>query len=99
MWGPLSPPQHVLGFNRRSLRALVERAGFEVVELRDFPLTEGVHTPETGYWYPSVRTWLTKKEYRTPYGTSKMLIRLAGKPASHLLGAGGALYAIARRRD
>lgn len=99
MWGPLSPPQHVLGFNRRSLRALVERAGFEVIELRDFPLADCVHAPETAYWYPSVRTWLTKKEYRTPYGTSKMLIRLAERPASRVLGAGGGLYAIARRRD
>lgn len=99
MWGPLSPPQHVLGFNRDSLRILVERAGFEVVDLQDFPVADGVHAPETAYWYPTVRTWLKKREYRTRYGTSKMLIRLADIPASRLLGAGGGLFAIARRRD
>ena len=99
MWGALSPPQHVLGFNRRSLSSLVERAGFDIVELGDFPMADGIHAPESTYWYPTIRTWLTKKEYRTPYGTSKMLIRLADIPASRLLGAGGGLFAIARKRE
>lgn len=99
MWGPLSPPQHVLGFNRDSLRTLIDRAGFELIELRDFPVADGVHAPETAYWYPTVHTWLKKKEYRTPYGTSKMLIRLADSLAFRFLGAGGGLFAIARRRD
>jgi hypothetical protein len=89
----------VLGFNRHSLRILTERAGFEVITLRDFPVADGIHAPETAFWYPTVRTWLKKKEYRTRYGTSKMLIRMADMPASRFLGAGGGLFAIARKRE
>lgn len=97
MWGALSPPQHVLGFRKKSLQMLLERAGYEPIEVNDYRVADGIHAPETPYWYPSVREWLTNRNRWNAYGTAKMLIRLADYPASKIFSAGGGLYAIARR--
>jgi 2-polyprenyl-3-methyl-5-hydroxy-6-metoxy-1,4-benzoquinol methylase len=97
MWGSLSPPQHVLGFTKKSLAKLLERAGYEPLEVNDYRVADGLHAPETPYWYPSLWEWLTDRNQRSTYRTAKMLIRLFDYPASHLFSAGGGLYALAKR--
>ena len=97
MWGSLSPPQHLFGFNKKSLQRTLEITGYQTIEIGDYRVADGIHAPETGYWYPSIKEWLSSKEKRTPYGTAKMLIRLADYPASKLLKSGGGLFALAKK--
>jgi 2-polyprenyl-3-methyl-5-hydroxy-6-metoxy-1,4-benzoquinol methylase len=97
MWGSLSPPQHLFGFNRKSLQKALEVSGYQTIEICDYRVAGSVHAPETTYWYPSIKEWLINKNKRTPYGTAKMLIRLADYPASKILKSGGGLFALARK--
>lgn len=97
MWGSLSPPQHVLGFTKKSLQILLKRAGYEPLVVSDYRVADGLHAPETLYWYPTVREWASDRNYRSPYGTAKMLIRLFDFPASKIFSSGGGLYALAKR--
>jgi 2-polyprenyl-3-methyl-5-hydroxy-6-metoxy-1,4-benzoquinol methylase len=96
MWGSLSPPQHVLGFTKKSLIMLLEQAGYKPLEVADYRVADGLHAPETPYWYPSLLEWLTDHNRRSAYGAAKMLIRLFDYPASRIMSAGGGLYALAR---
>ncbi|MCW8924527.1 MAG: class I SAM-dependent methyltransferase [Gammaproteobacteria bacterium] len=98
MWGSLSPPQHLFGFNKRSLGMALNAAGYKVIEIGDYRVADKTHAPETAYWYPSIWEWLTDKKKRTFYGTSKMLIRLADYPSSKILKSGGGLFALAIKK-
>ena len=55
-WGGYHFPRHMVLFNRRSLRTLVERCGLEVVET--------AHLASPAFWVQSVRYWLL--ESRVP---------------------------------
>jgi SAM-dependent methyltransferase len=97
MYGSVSPPQHVLGFNRRSLTALLERCGYRTLEVGDYSVADGVHAPETVAWYPTPWEWLTHPEKRTPLGFGKAIIRVIDVPLSRMFGVGGGLFALAVR--
>ncbi len=96
MWGSVSPPQHLFGFNRKSLSTALEKAGYEVCEVGDYGMGDPLHAPETQNWYPSVGRWWREPRRHNFYGTAKMLIRLLEFPATRLFGAGGGLFALAR---
>jgi 2-polyprenyl-6-hydroxyphenyl methylase/3-demethylubiquinone-9 3-methyltransferase len=93
----LNPPQHLYGFNRRSLGTLLERAGLVPVEIADYPYADGLHQVETLYWYPTFGTVLGSHEYWNFYQVSKLLIRALDPLASRFFRAGGGLYALARK--
>lgn len=97
MYGSVSPPQHVLGFNRRSLTALLERCGYRTLEVGDYSVADGVHAPETQAWYPTPWEWLSQSEKRTALGLGKSIIRVIDVPLSRLFGLGGGLFALAVR--
>lgn len=97
MYGSVSPPQHVLGFNRRSLRVLLERCRYRVLEIGDYCVADGVHAPETVDWYPTLREWLSSPRKRTALGLGKTVIRWIDVPLSRFFGLGGGLFALAER--
>ena len=95
----LNPPQHLYGFNRRSMRILLDRAGYTPIEVGDYFFADGVHQVETQFWYPSLLEVLQNKNSWNFYGISKFLIKFFDFPASKILGAGGGLYALARKKS
>jgi len=97
-YGALNPPQHVHGFTKSSLRALIERVGLEPVKIDDYAYADGYHQPETVTFYPSVSEWLRNPNRGSLYSVAKTLIKVMEAPASRLLGAGGGLYAVARKK-
>ncbi len=96
-FGSLYPPEHLLGFNRRSLRVLLEQAGYELVDSGDYAFADGFHQPETSFWYPSVVEVLSNRTLWQFYFVAKASIGLIDPLASRLFGAGGGLYALARK--
>jgi hypothetical protein len=93
----LNPPQHLYGFNRRSMHILLEKAGYTPIEVSDYFYGDGLHQVETLFWYPSFQEVLRNKNRWNFYGISKSLIRFFDPIASKFLGAGGGLYALARK--
>ena len=55
-WGGYHFPRHMVIFNRRSLRTLVERNGLEVIET--------AHLASPAFWVQSVRYWLIESRLR-----------------------------------
>lgn len=72
----LNPPQHLYGFNRNSIRVLLEKAGYTVIELSDYYYGDGLHQVETVFWYPSFQEIMRNKNCWNFYGISKFFIRL-----------------------
>jgi len=54
-WGGYHFPRHMVLFNRRSLRTLVERSGLEVIETS--------HLASPAFWVQSVRYWLLESRF------------------------------------
>ena len=99
MWGSVSPPQHIFGFNRTSLSVALVCAGYKVVEVGDYAMGDTLHAPETQLWYPTISEWWRRPGTRSLYGIAKMIIRLFDAPASRFFGRGGGLWALARAID
>lgn len=98
MYGSVSPPQHIFGFNRLSLRILIERAGYDLVFLEDYWVADGIHAPETTAWYPSIKDVISGRVRLNSLVLGKALIRALDPVASRRFGLGGGLSALARRR-
>lgn len=81
------------------MRILLERAGYTPIEVSDYSFADGVHQVETQFWYPSLLEVLRNKHSWNFYGISKFLIKFFDFPASKILGAGGGLYALARKKS
>lgn len=95
----LNPPQHIYGFNRHSMKLLLENAGYTPLEIKDYPLADGVHQVETLFWYPSLRELMQNQTLWNFYHVSKTMIRLFDPLASIFLGGGGGLYALASKKE
>lgn len=94
----LNPPQHLYGFNRHSMQVLLEKAGYIPLEISDYFYADGLHQVETLLWYPSFQNLLQNRSAWNFYGVSKSLIGFFEPLASKFLGAGGGLYAVARKK-
>ncbi len=93
----LNPLHHLYGFNKRSMNILLKRAGYEPLEIGDYAFADGLHQVETAFWYPSPGMLLHDRNRHNFYNMAKFLIKLFDPLASRLLGAGGGLYAMARK--
>jgi len=93
----LKSVEHLSGFNRRSVTALLKRTGYFPVEVRDFRAGDGVHQVENIYWYPSLYSILFKKGYRNLYSALQCFHKILDIPAHMLFGKGSGLYALARK--
>jgi SAM-dependent methyltransferase len=93
----LNPPQHVYGYNRRSMSQLLRRVGFEPIEVGDYAMADGFHQPETLTFYPPLKEWFTSANRWSAYSFAKMGIYYTERISAPLAGAGGGLYAIARK--
>ena len=98
MWGSVSPPHHLFGYNEKSLEELLNICGFDLIEIGDYRVADGLRAPETRFWYPSLSGWLMNKKWWTPYHTGKMVLRILDFFASKYLKRGAGLYALARKR-
>lgn len=95
IWGSLKYPEHLHGFNQRALARLLEHAGYEVLECRDYGYRDGVRQVEAQCWWPRFRD---NRQLGSLFGLSRSLIPLADRLMSAFVRAGSGLYALGRRR-
>lgn len=93
----LNPPQHLHGFNRKSMRLMLKEAGYTPVDINDYHFADGLHQVETLAWYPPLIEAIKNRRIYNAYTLSKSLIGMAEPLASKLFGAGGGLYALAKK--
>lgn len=93
----LNPPHHLYGFNRHSIKSLLKKTGYTPIEVNDFYFNDGMHQVKNMLWYPSFSDLLYKKNCRTPYHLAMFFIKTLDPLASRIFGAGGGLYALARK--
>lgn len=96
-YNSLSPPRHLYGFNRKSIKILLERSGYAPVEVDDYFFGDGIHQIESIYYYPTFLNFIKDKNLWNLYGVLMFLARLLDPLASKLFMAGGGLYALARK--
>jgi 2-polyprenyl-3-methyl-5-hydroxy-6-metoxy-1,4-benzoquinol methylase len=94
----LKPPEHIYGFNRRSLALLLTSLGYEPIDVSDYPFGNGLNQVETCYWYPNLFQVLTSTKPKSLYKISKSLIGTLDPLASKWFGLGGGLYALAQKK-
>lgn len=90
-WRSMKYPEHLHGFNRKALSALLRAAGYEVVACGDYGHCDGTHQVEGVYWWPPFRE---NPAWYRPYGFSRSLIQLADSTMSRAFGSGSGLYAV-----
>ena len=93
-WGSLKYPEHLHGFNRRSLQRMLAAAGYRVEACGDYHYRDGVHQVEAETWWPS---FSDNPSLRSVYGLSRSAIPVVDKIASKLFRAGSGLFAFARK--
>lgn len=90
-WRSMKYPEHLHGFNKKALGALLAAAGYEVVACGDYSHSDGMHQVEGVYWWPPFRE---NPAWYRPYGFSRSLIQLADSTMSRAFGSGSGLYAV-----
>jgi SAM-dependent methyltransferase len=93
--GSLKYPEHLHGFNRRSIGTLIEKAGYEVVECRDYAYRDGVHQVESEFWWPRLGGGLSRPSLA---GVPRSFIPILDKTMSFCFGAGSGLFVLGRQR-
>lgn len=93
----LNPPQHLHGFNRKSMGFILEKAGYTPIDICDYYFADGLHQVETLAWYPPLIEAISNRKVHNAYTLSKSLIGMVEPVASKLFGAGGGLYALAKK--
>lgn len=93
----LNPPQHLSGFNRRSMAELLSKTGYSVLEVNDYRSADRIHQAETIFYYPSLADIIFNKNLRNVYATLQYLHKMLDYPAHYLFGAGSGLFALARK--
>jgi 2-polyprenyl-3-methyl-5-hydroxy-6-metoxy-1,4-benzoquinol methylase len=94
MWRSMKYPEHLHGFNRKAMSALLRAAGYEVIDCRDYGYCDGIHQVEGVFWWPPFRE---NPRWYKPYWFSRSLVQLFDRAMSRSFGAGSGLYALARR--
>jgi len=93
----LNPPQHINGFNRRSITELLRQCGYRILEVDDFYVADYTHMVESLTWYLSFRELLLNSKLWHPYPLLQCLHKRLDLPASKILRSGSGLYALARK--
>lgn len=93
----LNPPQHLHGFNRKSMEFMLKKAGYTPIDISDYYFADGLHQVETLAWYPPLIEAINDGKIRNVYTLSKSLIAMVEPIASKLCGGGGGLYALAKK--
>lgn len=96
-FGSLNPPQHLFGFTRKSLQLALIRANCHVLECADYAFGDGIHQVETLDWYPSIGQWAMRGSRWDLYSLGKLFIRTMDPLMVRRFGAGGGLFALARK--
>ncbi len=94
----INPPHHLYGFNRRSIQILLDRAGYNILEIGDYHFGHKIHQVETQFWYPTLKELVRNKRRHNFYGISKTLIGTLDPIASIIFRAGGGLFVLAQKR-
>ena len=94
IWGSLKYPEHLHGFNRRSLTQLLERAGYEVEACGDYSYRDGMHQIEAESWWPRFRN---NPDLLSVYGLSRSVIPVVDQAMSILFHSGSGLFALGRK--
>lgn len=91
--------EHLWGFNRRSMAALLRARGFEIVFCRDYSFRHRYFQPENSLWYPSVASGvgLCFSEGQL-YPLLKSSIPVFDRAASLAFSGGSGLALLARKR-
>jgi SAM-dependent methyltransferase len=92
-WNSLKYPEHLHGFDRRSIGELLTRAGYDVLERSDYSYRDGLHQVESEFWWPR----LGSGQLTLP-GLVRSMIPIFDGAASALFKAGSGLYALGRKR-
>lgn len=95
MWGSLKYPEHLHGFSRRSLAALLDASGYNLEYCSDYAYRDGLHQVEAEQWWPHRRD---NPDRRSLFGKSRSIIPMADWLMSAAFGAGSGLYALGSRR-
>lgn len=93
-WGSMKYPEHLHGFDRRSLQGLLERAGYRVEACGDYHYGDNLHQVEAETWWPRFRD---NPDLLSWYGLSRSAIPVADRFMSALFHAGSGLFAFARK--
>jgi 2-polyprenyl-3-methyl-5-hydroxy-6-metoxy-1,4-benzoquinol methylase len=81
--------EHLSGFTKKSIAILLDRAGFRILRIQDYPLRHRFLQPENLVWYPSVADGLRRTIVdRSSYHFLKSLIPVFDRFASALGGSG-----------
>lgn len=87
-------PEHLYGFNRRSLGILLRRAGYTIIELGEYHVSDRFHQVESICWWPpayqNARLW-------HPLGMLKSTIWFFDLLSLKCLGSGSGLYVCAKK--
>lgn len=95
-WSSLKYPEHLHGFNRRSIAALLLAGGYDLVDCGDYAYRDGLHQVESEFWWPRFGS---QSSSRTMSGLVRSVIPLFDGMMSACFGAGSGLYALARKRQ
>ena len=93
-WNSLKYPEHLHGFNRRSIASLLGAAGYEVIDCGDYAYRDGVHQVESEFWWPRLRR---NGHAPTPMGLMRSAIPILDQAMSTCFRAGSGLFALGRK--
>lgn len=91
----LKPPEHIFGYNRKSMSILFESLGFEIIDLDDYFLADGVHQVEGIYWWPPLTR---NRQIYHPLWLAKSLMQFTDRALSKFFKGGSGLYMLARKK-
>ncbi|MEJ2622157.1 MAG: class I SAM-dependent methyltransferase [Candidatus Thiodiazotropha sp.] len=93
-WRSLKAPEHIFGYNGKSITLLLKKAGYRVIESGDYYYSDGIHQVESIEWWPPF--YKNPKLYN-PRAAIGSLIQLFDYFASKLLKRGSGLYVLAEK--
>jgi SAM-dependent methyltransferase len=94
MFGSMKFPEHLHGFHRRAMTALLDSCGYSIVDLGDYHYRDGVHQVESEFFWPRLRDAATM----SPRNMMRSLIPVFDHAMSALFGSGSGLFALGRKR-
>ncbi|MCW9014607.1 MAG: class I SAM-dependent methyltransferase [Gammaproteobacteria bacterium] len=94
-YNSLKIPEHIFGFNKKSISILLDRIGYDVVDIGDYYLSDGVHQVEGIWWWPPL---LKNRNFYNPISFAKSIMQLVDRIFSLLFGAGSGLFVLAKKR-
>jgi SAM-dependent methyltransferase len=90
--------EHLWGFNRVSMRRMLERRGYRVLFVTDYPVCHRNFQPETQLWYPTVGRGIRESfEKKQIYPILKASIPLFDQAVSLAFSGGIGLATLAQR--